>query len=827
MKLLPSLPSAKRLVPFLLVPVAALAFSAAPALAVRTHGFASPAFSGSAFTATAGNVELEEPAPVAVDQSSGDVYLGTVGNVPNNVIDKFTASGAPVMAFGNGGQSNGSGTPAGSFAGRSHEGLGGLAVDDSEDLYVADPGNGVVDKFNSNGVLVASFGDSSPAHNGQLAGLDTPQGSFVPQSVAIGPSDGDLYVGDTAHGVIDVFSAEGAYITQFATIRPDHVAVDASGNVYVANFFEGTVVYNSSGSLDTAFGAGSGKLEANFTRGVAVNPSTGRIFVDEESQIAEYGPTGSLLGDFGASALGGSSQGLAVNDASETVYASAIFGNQLSPFVEGETPPTPTTEAASGETSTTAVLNGTLVAKTPGEKLKYYFEYNSGTSCTAGTKTPLEEGEGKVSQDITGLEPNAQYTFCFVAENAFGPTYGTPQPLTTPGAPPAIESEDFSEPTFSGPTSGARLEAQINPDNELTTYTFEYSTSENGAGALTGTIVKVNGESVFPAEFGNQLASVVLTGLQPGTTYYYRVIAENEQSEKEPHPAEGAVQSFTTVPAVPIASTGAFSALGQSSANVTGTVNPDGAETHYYYQYGPTTAYGQSTATEAPGISAGSVTGAVPAPAILVPLVPGVTYHYRLVAWNEDGTSYGQDQMFTTPAGQSPSVLTGPASGISVNGATISGTIDPEGKETAYRFEYGTSTAYGTQAFGTVLPEQGVQTVTLSLQGLEAGTTYHYRLVVENPGGEAVGQDATFTTPPISDPLVNPAVLPLVRTPDIAFPTGSLENTGAGETKSLTKAQKLTAALKVCKRDKRKAKRAACEKQARRRYGTTKKKGKK
>jgi hypothetical protein len=191
------------------------------------------------------------------------------------------------------------------------------------------------------------------------------------------------------------------------------------------------------------------------------------------------------------------------------------------------------------------------------------------------------------------------------------------------------------------------------------------------------------------------------------------------------------------------------------------------------------------------------------------------------VAWNEAGTSYGQDETFTTEAGQSPSVSTGSASGISVNGATISGTIDPDGAETSYRFEYGTSTEYGTQAFGTVLPQQGVQTVTLGLQGLAAGTTYHYRLVVSNPGGTAEGQDATFTTPAISDPLVNPAVAPLVATPSTAFPTGSQANTGTS-TKTLTKAEKLKKALKACHAKKGK-RRTSCERAARKQFGPVKK----
>ncbi len=242
--------------------------------------------------------------------------------------------------------------------------------------------------------------------------------------------------------------------------------------------------------------------------------------------------------------------------------------------------------------------------------------------------------------------------------------------------------------------------------------------------------------------------------------------------------------AFAVAPEAPEASTGAVSEIGQSSANVTGTVNPNGVETFYYYQYGTSTEYGQSTAPEGPGVSVGSGTSTVAAPATLVPLVPGVTYHYRLVAWNELGTSYGQDATFTAVAGESPSVSTAAASGVSVDEATISGTINPEGKETGYRFEYGSSTEYGTQTFGTVLPELGAQTVTLNLHGIDPDTTYHYRLVVSNAGGTAYGEDMTFTTLPIAFPVIAPTPPPLIALPKITFPTGTEEpTTSPGKTK--------------------------------------------
>jgi hypothetical protein len=597
--------------------------------------------------------------------------------------------------------------------------------------------------------------------------------------------------------------------------------------------------------------------DSEATLNAQVNPE-----YQETSCEFEYGTDASLAThttvkcapEFLGNGIGGVGTSVTVKslNADETYYYRVVAtngtGTTTDPTIETfTTVPVPVTDpvivASIGKT--TAKLRGhvTLNPLNTTIPTQFSFYYNTvpapGAECVNGPTIAVGEagpGSGLFSaeQEITDLQPNALYSVCFVTSNEYGSEIDPKTPpvmFNTLPAPPTIElgSEKTSEPTSSGSTSGAKLEAQVNPNNQETTYRFEYSTKEAG-GVLEVPITTRKGLSSIPAEYGNRLASVVVTGLEAGTTYYYRIAAENAQSETEPKPAEGTVQPFTTQAASPLVSTGAVSELGQSSVNVTGTLTPEGAETYYYYyyyQYGPTTEYGQSTSPGEPGISSGAGLSAVAAPATLAPLTPGVSYHYRLVAWNEDGTSYGQDETFTAIAGEPPSVSTGPASGISVNGASISGTINPQGNETSYRFEYGTDTGYATQAFGTVLPEQGEQTVTLSLQGLDPGTTYHYRLVVSNPAGTSEGADETFTTPGILDPLVNPAVAPLIATPAIAFPSGSGANTGTTTTtKTLTNEQKLAKALKACHVKKGKE-RGECEAAARKRFGAAKKSKKK
>jgi hypothetical protein len=96
----------------------------------------------------------------------------------------------------------------------------------------------------------------------------------------------------------------------------------------------------------------------------------------------------------------------------------------------------------------------------------------------------------------------------------------------------------------------------------------------------------------------------------------------------------------------PTVTTEPAGAVRETSATLHGAVNPHYLETHYYFQYGTTTAYGSTT----PEGNAGAGGGAVPESATITGLESGTTYHYRIVASNPDGTSYGADEtLFTTP----------------------------------------------------------------------------------------------------------------------------------------------------------------------------------
>ena len=104
------------------------------------------------------------------------------------------------------------------------------------------------------------------------------------------------------------------------------------------------------------------------------------------------------------------------------------------------------------------------------------------------------------------------------------------------------------------------------------------------------------------------------------------------------------VQSGSIIGSRPTVSTGSANSVSKTSATLNGTVNPNGLSTTYYFQYGRTASYGSAK----PGSNAGFGLSGVPINDAISNLIPNAAYHYRLVAANSSGTSYGIDMTFTS-----------------------------------------------------------------------------------------------------------------------------------------------------------------------------------
>jgi hypothetical protein len=226
--------------------------------------------------------------------------------------------------------------------------------------------------------------------------------------------------------------------------------------------------------------------------------------------------------------------------------------------------------------------------------------------------------------------------------------------------------------------------------------------------------------------------------------------------------------SCNATPGPPTVTTGAASGVGQTTATLNGTVNPNGKSATGYFEYGSTANYGTTTGSQ----TLGSGTSAVAVNAALSGLSCGALYHFRAAGTNSDGTSAGSDQTFTTSAcpPPPPTVTTNAATGVGQSGATLKATVNPNGTATSVSFEYGTTTSYG----GTTAPQSigagssGVA-VSQAVSGLICGTPYHFRAVATTAFGTTRGLDQAFTTTactPASFYTVTPCRIADTRNPN-------------------------------------------------------------
>src|SRR5207248_1082745 len=135
----------------------------------------------------------------------------------------------------------------------------------------------------------------------------------------------------------------------------------------------------------------------------------------------------------------------------------------------------------------------------------------------------------------------------------------------------------------------------------------------------------------------------------------------------------------------------AASSVTVNSAQLNATDNANGASTTVYFQYGTTASYGSITTSGSIGTQNLNLSTTISS------LSPSTTYHFRIVAYNSGGTSYGSDTTFTTTSGVQPGpiIQTLAAGLIGVNSVQLNASLNPNGFSTTAYFQYGTSASYG------------------------------------------------------------------------------------------------------------------------------------
>ena len=132
-----------------------------------------------------------------------------------------------------------------------------------------------------------------------------------------------------------------------------------------------------------------------------------------------------------------------------------------------------------------------------------------------------------------------------------------------------------------------------------------------------------------------------MSGLLAHRTYHFRLAVSTDGGATLFYAPD---RTFTTLPAAPTVETGAVTSAPAGAVALSGLVDPNDAATTYYFEYGVTPLYGLSTA----GVSAGAGAAPVAVSQVSGALAPATVYHYRLVASNGGGTTYGGDQTFVT-----------------------------------------------------------------------------------------------------------------------------------------------------------------------------------
>lgn len=239
---------------------------------------------------------------------------------------------------------------------------------------------------------------------------------------------------------------------------------------------------------------------------------------------------------------------------------------------------------------------------------------------------------------------------------------------------------------------------------------------------------------------GNQMASFVQEGLGRGLAFGNKldvlyVLLKTEVAVLVPPPPG---------PVVVDGSERVENVLPQS-ATACALVNPEGAgTTNVVFEYGSTTAYGSTTTAAL--LEGGAFEDQLVC-AELTALVPASEYHVRAVAEQGAHTTFGPDVAFTTAA--PVSVESESVSHVSGNGARLEAVLNPHGLPGEFHFEYGKNTNYEHTVpipDGEVFASTAGVAVHATIEGLQPGTVYHYRVAAHDELGTDAGPDETFRT---------------------------------------------------------------------------------
>jgi hypothetical protein len=493
---------------------------------------------------------MNGPQGIAVEQSTGNLYVTDQGN---RRVDVYSATGSFEGAFGwnvnetapaeelqlctTSCQAGSISEGAGSFG---FSGMGYASFDpQGGNLLIASRANRRIDEF-------------APT----ITGVTITGVSFVRAygwGVATGAAQFEVCTTTCLAGL------EGAGAGQFGASSPSAVAADSTGRVYAVDLFNNRVqAFSSTLSPEGDFAPSklSGAPEVAPPVDLVVEGSTNHVFVTKpctalacpgaisgENRVLELDSAGNLIASHAKGAGIPSSTGLALGTASRLYMTTASGGPDSKPgfFIVGpQVLPQVTIAPVSVFTGTTATFEGHVTTDTIGAK--YHFEYSAdGATWTRlpeeGT-VPSSSSSQLVSVNATGLEAHTEYQARLIAEKEYaGGSASAQTSFTTGAAAPLIVSASHSHVR----DTSALLEGTVNPENEDTEYSFEYTdeATYEAEGFASATSVPAPPGHVNGAP--TKAISEQLAGLTQKITYVYRLLISNPSGDDE-----STVGSFTT-----------------------------------------------------------------------------------------------------------------------------------------------------------------------------------------------------------------------------------------------------------------------------------------
>ncbi len=458
------------------------------------------------------------------------------------------------------------------------------------------------------------------------------------------------------------FSTTGAFTISVTGLSPNTLyyykgfATNAAGSSYTVqdsmtttNIFPPTVVLpTATGITNTTAVLGASITAFNNSnateRGIYYSTTDG--FADGTgTKVSETG-TFSTTSAFTVSVTGLSPNTLYYYKGFATNAAGSGYTVQGSMTTTNIFPPTVELPTASSITNTTAVLGASVTTLINGSATERGIYYSTTDGFADGTGTKVSEtgtfsSLGAFTLEVTGLSPNTVYYYKGFAINIDGSGYTAQATFTTTNIfPPSITANATANLTDEGATLNANI---TSTNNALVTERGFYYSSVSGFADGTGTKISETGS------FGVGAYSLILTGLDQHTQYYFKAFATNAVGTT--YSAQGSINP-TVIPPLATIDSPDDAAVVTNSASLNWT---DGGGWTYGFKLFMGTDAAATNLTPAGGLDLGYVTTYTPA------FINGSTYYWRIQPYNSFGANTtGTIRSFTVSGPLSGTKIIGP-----------------------------------------------------------------------------------------------------------------------------------------------------------------------